>query len=120
MAHTPGPWQALPPDEDCSRWIIVQIAPGNRSYPMYIGSVYTETLGLALDAAANAHLFEAAPEMLAACESHGMSCGLVHDGPELLELAADYLEGVGMHGLVPCLRIKAALERAAIAKAEPD
>ena len=69
---------------------------------------------------ARAHLLTAAPELLAACESDGKSCGLVHSGPELLEQAAEYLEAVGMHGLVPSLRIKAQEERAAIAKARAE
>jgi len=121
MAHTPEPWQAIPPDEHCLRWIIVQEAPGNASYPMYIGSVYTETLGLKLDAAANAYLFAGAPELLSACEFG--STNILGQGHLLLREAAVHLERLDVpfcDDLAKRLRKKAEYEERAIAKAKGE
>ena len=64
-----------------------------------------------------ARIATAGPDLLAACESNGESGVLAQDGPELLEKVATWLDGSDFAGP---LRIKAALERAAIAKARGE
>jgi hypothetical protein len=70
MSHTPGPWQALPPDKHCTRWIIGQVPPAKNTANFYIAHVYTEAVKYKdVDAEANACLIAAAPDLLAACKS---------------------------------------------------
>ncbi len=64
--HTPEPWKALPPDEFCTRWIIVQADPADNAAPIYVGSVYTEGPHASY-AEGNAKCFAKAPEMLVLC-----------------------------------------------------
>ena len=69
MAHTPGPWQALPATENMSRWMISQVPPARNTAPFYIASVYTyEPKYTQVDAEANATLLATAPEMLTELE----------------------------------------------------
>lgn len=60
-------------------------------------------------------------DLLEACEDGEDPDGIACNGPELLELAAEYLSGRGAWmGVVDALRAKAKAERAAIAKARGE
>ena len=120
--HTPGPLttrgpsNGLGPLDDGGDYGIMDAAG------KVVGEAYYK-VGVAMfrPAEANARLWAAAPDLLAACDNPvRVGHKVFHDPQWQMEFAANILGGYGDVGLAEFLREKARMERAAIAKAKGE
>jgi hypothetical protein len=116
--HTVGPYEIREFDEARTLLFSPPVYDG-KSKLLATVSRYTgkhDSPQARVESTANVHLFHAAPELYNAC-AYGCEHGRIMDGPELLEFIADRLLAHGDTVGVGPLRHKAALERAALARA---